>query len=49
MKLLGGDQVSSRKWEKALREADTNRDGKIDLHEFKGIFRQMVAESRGQL
>jgi Ca2+-binding EF-hand superfamily protein len=36
--------VSDKKWEEALKEADTNGDGKIDLKEFKSIFKKMMEE-----
>ena len=47
--MLGGKNVSTRKWDKALKEADTNGDGKIDMYEFKSIFKQMIKESRTEL
>ena len=47
--MLGGKNVSTSKWNKALRDADTNNDGKIDLFEFKSIFKQMIQDSRTEL
>jgi len=44
--MLGGKNVSQQKWADALKEADTNKDGAIDLHEFKAIFKKMIAQSR---
>lgn len=44
--LLGGSNITDTKWEKTLNDADTNKDGTIDLVEFKKIFKQMIQESR---
>jgi Ca2+-binding EF-hand superfamily protein len=43
--MLGGNNVSDQKWENAIKEADVNNDGKIDLKEFTNIFRKMLNES----
>lgn len=47
--MLGGNNVSDKKWEEALREADTNKDGQIDLVEFRVIFKKMIHESKPDL
>ena len=46
--MLGGQNVSQNDWERALRSADTNNDGRIDLHEFKAIFQSMIEEDNKQ-
>lgn len=47
--MLGGDNVSDNKWHKALVDADANKDGRIDLYEFKSVFKTMMEESRQRL
>lgn len=44
--MLGARDVSNSMWSKALSEADSNRDGFIDIVEFKGIFKKLLDERR---
>lgn len=41
--------MSDGKWTRALEGADKNKDGRIDLIEFKSIFKKMIEESRKTL
>ena len=38
---LGGGNMSKEKVEKLMTKLDTDRDGKITLEEFRGLFKQM--------
>lgn len=47
--LLGDENVNDKQWEVALKNVDTDNDGKIDFKEFQKVFQMMAEESHSKL